>query len=181
MTLASAPTAEPTAFLALDFTRHILEHFSHAPGVVERAAHAMTMARRADVPVFHVVPGSSGDDIHPLLAPVEGEPILGKRTIGAFATTRLDDLLRAAEIRQIVVAGVATSGTVLSTTRWAFDVGYRVIVCADACDDPDPQVHAALIDADVYPESWIGFWRIATVLPASEIPVLQERSDRSSA
>lgn len=47
---------------------------------------------------------------------------------------------------------MATSGTVLSTTRWAVDTGYQVTVCADACADPDPGAHAALTDESVFRE-----------------------------
>lgn len=61
----------------------------------------------------------------------------------------------------------------LSTTRWAVDTGYKVTVCADACDDPDPEVNAVLLDESVAPKSWIGLWRIADVLPAAEIPELR--------
>ncbi|WP_020572778.1 cysteine hydrolase [Parafrankia discariae] len=173
MTITSTPTTLPTAFVALDFTEYIVGRFSHDPAVAERAAHAMTLARRAGMPVFHVVPESMVDDIHPLLAPIDDEPVLSKTTIGAFATTGLHDLLQRAGVRQIVIAGVATSGTVLSTSRWAFDVGYQVVVCSDACDDPEPEAHAALVDAAVFPRSWIGLWRTADVRPTAEIAVLQ--------
>jgi nicotinamidase-related amidase len=160
----------------LDFTSFIVEHFSADPGVVERAGAALNLARDGGVPVFHVVPEPMRDDIHPAMAPLGDEPVLGKTTIGAFATTALHERLQERGIGQIIVAGVATSGTVLSTSRWAFDIGYGVIVCADGCADPDPAVHAALTDENVFPESWIGLWRIATVLPATEIAVLNLQS-----
>ncbi|WP_322752515.1 hypothetical protein [Frankia sp. Cas3] len=57
----------------------------------------------------------------------------------------------------------------LSTARWAYDIGYEVALCADACDDPDPQVHSALLDESVFPNSWIGLWRIARVVKSTEI------------
>jgi len=98
--------------------------------------------------------------------------VLGKTSIGAFATTSLDEMLREAGIGQLIVAGVATSGTVLSTTRWAADAGYQVTVCADACADPDPDAHAGLGDAAVFPRSWLGMWRIARVRPAAQISEL---------
>jgi nicotinamidase-related amidase len=109
------------------------------------------------------------DQIHPLLAPAPGEQVLGKTSMSAFATTDLDRVLREAGVGQLIVAGVATSGTVLSTTRWAADTGYQVTVCADACADPDPGAHAALLDEHVFPQSWLGLWRIARVLPAARI------------
>lgn len=175
MTLESEPSIEPTAFVALDFATYIVDNFSHDPDVVMRAAHALGLARAAGILIVHVLPEPLRDDIHPMMAAREGEPVLGKMTIGAFASTPLHDLLQDAGVRQIIVAGVATSGTVLSTSRWAHDVGYRVIVCSDACADPDPEAHAALLDSRVFPESWLGLWRIATVLPADEIPNLNAR------
>ena len=42
--------------------------------------------------------------------------------------------------------GVATSGCVLSASRWAADIGYRVVVVTDACDDRDPEVHRVLTE-----------------------------------
>lgn len=72
-----------------------------------------------------------------------GEPVLGKTSLSAFATTNLDEMLRQSGVGQLIIAGVATSGTVLSTTRWAVDTGYQVTVCADACADPDPRKRRA--------------------------------------
>jgi nicotinamidase-related amidase len=174
MSPATAATTTATAFVVLDFTTYIVEHFSHDAGVAERAGNALTLARRAGVPVVHVVPRTMVDQIHPSLAPADGEQVLEKSTIGAFATTALHDILQQHGVGQIIVAGVATSGTVLSTSRWAFDIGYEVIVCADGCDDPDRKAHDALVDESVFPESWIGLWRIASVLPTADIAVLHE-------
>jgi nicotinamidase-related amidase len=44
------------------------------------------------------------------------------------------------------LAGVHTSGAVLTTVREAHDLDYDVRVLADACADPDDDVHAFLID-----------------------------------
>ena len=67
---------------------------------------------------------------------------------------------------------MATSGTVLSTTRWAVDIGYQVIVCADACADMDAEVARRADRRDVFPTSWLGLWRFGRVLPAAEISEL---------
>jgi nicotinamidase-related amidase len=172
MTGTSQQGAASAAFLALDYVTYIVENFSHNSAVAAHAAGALAAARGAGLPVIHVVPEPMRDQIHPLLAPARDEPVLGKTSIGAFATTNLDELLQESGIGQLIVAGVATSGTVLSTTRWAVDTGYQVTVCADACADPDPRAHAALVDDTVFPQSWLGLWRIARVLPAAEIPEL---------
>jgi nicotinamidase-related amidase len=172
MTGTSHDRPARTAFLALDFVTYIVENFSHDDGVAQRAADALAAARAAGLPVIHVVPGQMRDQIHPLMAPASGEPVLGKSSIGAFATTNLDELLRESGVGRLILAGVATSGTVLSTTRWAADAGYQVIVCADACADPDAGAHAALVDEGVFPRSWLGLWRIASVLPLARIAEL---------
>jgi len=167
--------SDATAFLVLDYATYIVENFSHDHEVAERAAAALAAARRAGLPVSYVVPDGMQDQIHPLVAPAAGEPVLGKKSLSAFATTNLDETLRAAGIGHLIIAGVATSGTVLSTTRWAVDIGYRVTVCADACGDPDPAAHAALTDENVFPTSWLGLWRIARVLPVARTEELCTR------
>jgi nicotinamidase-related amidase len=137
--------------------------------VAKHAAAALGAARGAGLPVVYVVPDGMQEQVHPLVAPAAGEPVLGKTSFSAFATTNLDELLREQGVGKLIVAGVATSGAVLSTVRWAVDIGYQVTVCADACADPDPAAHAALIDETVFPKSWLGLWRVARVLPAAQI------------
>ncbi len=41
----------------------------------------------------------------------------------------------------LVLAGIATSGVVLSTPGQAADLDYRLTVLADGCLDADPEVH----------------------------------------
>jgi nicotinamidase-related amidase len=158
-----------TAMVVLDLTRYIVANYSSDEHVVARAAEALDAARGAGLPVYHVVPESMRGDIHDLVAPVDSERVLGKTTVGAFGTTKLHDLLDAQGIGRVVLAGVATSGTILSTTRWAFDIGYQVIVCRDACADPDPEVHEALVDETRFAQSWLGLWRLATVVPTAAV------------
>ncbi|GAA2212844.1 hypothetical protein GCM10009850_083060 [Nonomuraea monospora] len=161
--------AERTAFLALDLVTYIIDNYSHDPAVVQHASQALESARTAGLPVFHAVPGPMREQIHPAVAPRDGEPVLAKSSFSAFATTDLHERLREAEVGRLVVAGVATSGTVLSTARWAHDLGYQVAVCADACADPDPQAHAALVDPSIFPESWLGLWRIADMVRPAQV------------
>ena len=46
----------------------------------------------------------------------------------------------------LVLAGISTSGVVLSTAIEAHDLDYRTIVLADGCADTDPEVHAFLLE-----------------------------------
>ena len=43
------------------------------------------------------------------------------------------------------MAGIATSGVVLSTLRQAADLDYQLTVLADGCLDADPDVHQILL------------------------------------
>jgi nicotinamidase-related amidase len=91
------------------------------------------------------VEGAAGNEIHAAVAPKPGEVIVTKHRVSAFAGTELDMLLRANGIETLVLAGIATSGVVLSTIRHAADADYRLIVVSDCCSDPDPEVHSVLI------------------------------------
>ena len=90
--------------------------------------------------------GSEGAAIHPAAAAREGEPIVVKHRISPFVGTDLETLLRASGIDTLVLAGVHTSGVVLSAVRHAGDLDYRLIVVRDCCADPDAEVHAMLLD-----------------------------------
>jgi nicotinamidase-related amidase len=90
-----------------------------------------------------MVAGSEGAAIHPVAAAREGEPIVVKHRISPFVGTDLETLLRANGIDTLVLAGVHTSGVVLSTVRHAGDL----IVVRDCCADPDAEVHAMLLDS----------------------------------
>jgi nicotinamidase-related amidase len=84
--------------------------------------------------------------IHASLSPADGEPVIVKRRVSAFSGSDLDVLLRAAGAGTLVLAGIATSGVVLSTLRQAADLDYRLVVLSDACADRDPEVHRVLLE-----------------------------------
>ena len=82
--------------------------------------------------------------VHAALTPEPGEPVIVKRRVSAFSGSDLDVLLRGAGADTLVLAGLATSGVVLSTLRQAADLDYRLVVLADACGDRDEEVHRVL-------------------------------------
>ena len=79
--------------------------------------------------------------IHEGVKPVEGEIVVGKHRVNALYGTDLDMSLRANNIETIVLLGYATSGVVLSTTRYAADSDYRLFIVEDCCSDSHPEVH----------------------------------------
>jgi len=89
---------------------------------------------------------SPGTAIDERIAPKAGDIVVRKTRVGAFSTTDLDQQLRDRGIDTLVLAGISTSGVVLSTVRAASDLDYRVIVLADGCADREPDVHDFLIE-----------------------------------
>jgi nicotinamidase-related amidase len=131
---------------------------------------AIGAARKAGVPVIYVVVGfrkgfpeigagtaatfaaiaKSGmtgleePTVDPSVAPAPGEMVVTKRRVSAFAGSDLEVILRGHRIEHLVLAGIATSGVVLSTVREAADKDYRLSVLSDACADRDADVHSIL-------------------------------------
>ena len=79
--------------------------------------------------------------IHEAVRPVEGEVVAGKHRVNAMFGTDLEMSLRANNIETLIILGYATSGVVLSTTRYASDADFRLIIVEDCCSDQDPEVH----------------------------------------
>lgn len=89
--------------------------------------------------------------VHEDLARRPDEPVVVKRRVSAFAGSDLEVLLRAMRAERLVLAGIATSGVVLSTLREAADRDFDLVVLRDACLDADDEVHRVLMDK-VFPK-----------------------------
>lgn len=78
--------------------------------------------------------GTWGVEAFAPVAPVEGEFIVRKRAVSAFAGTELDRLLQVRDVSTLALAGGITNFAVEGTARDASDRGYRVIVLEDCCE-----------------------------------------------
>ena len=162
-----------TALLVMDVQRGIVDRFGGDEGYLPRLAAAIEAARGAGIWAIYVTiafraghpevsernkgfaaiagtgrfaDGDPGQAIHPAVAPASGDLIVTKRRVSAFTGGDLEVLLRAGGIDSLVLAGIATSGVVLSTLRQAADLDYRLTVLADGCLDADPEVHRVLLE-----------------------------------
>jgi nicotinamidase-related amidase len=170
MTQPPAFMLEParSAVVIMDFQEGIVGTVARDPeGTVARAASVLAAARGAGIPLIFVQHRGGRFEAAspeaawlPALAPLEGDTLLMKRRAGSFSTTALDVILRERGRDTLVLMGVATSGCVLSTVRWAADINYRLVVVRDACDDADAEVHRVLTEK-LFP-------RQATVVTAAE-------------
>ena len=99
-------------------------------------------------PNSHYRPGQVGNDFKPDVAPVAGELIIPKRTNGAFIGTDLEQRLRAADIKALVICGATTNHCVETTTRMAGNLGFDTRLVRDATwtferVGPDGDAHSA--------------------------------------
>ncbi len=162
-----------TALLIADFYAEMMNTIPHAVerGVVDRTAALQKAARDAGVLLCYCATvfrpdypeigernktfgarKASGQPavfdpvsiIHPAVRPAEGEVVVGKHRVNALYGTGLDLVLRANDIRNLVILGYATSGVVLSTVRYASDLDFNLFVVEDCCSDSDPEVHEFL-------------------------------------
>ncbi len=178
-----------TALLVMDMQTAILGMLPSSEAVINNTARAIAKARENNVPVIYVVvgfrqgtPEISPDNksfaaskerfaqadmqdfikIHPAVAPQHDEISIIKRRVSAFTGSDLEVVLRAKDIKNLVLTGVATSGVVLSTIREAADRDYCLTVLEDCCADGDEEVHRVLLSkifprqADVITtENWL--------------------------
>jgi nicotinamidase-related amidase len=164
-----------TALLLMDFQNAIVGMLGDAgTALLERAQRARAAARERGIAVMHIrvaftdagyaaVPprnksfaalgksrfltdGTPQAAIHDAVAPAPDEEVFTKTRVGAFSTTPLQSRLAARGIDTLILAGISTSGVVLSTLRDAADRDYRLFVLADCCADQDAEVHRVLTE-----------------------------------
>ena len=164
-----------TALVLMDFQRGIVDSLAQSGSgeAVKAARLALDAAREGAMPVIHVVvqfrpdyvdisernkrlagvrasgrlkETDAASSIVDELAPKAGEPVVVKRRFSALAYTDLSPLLRSLDIDHLVMAGLSTTGVILSTVRAGADEDYRMTVLSDACADPDLDLHRILLD-----------------------------------
>jgi nicotinamidase-related amidase len=180
--------ANRSALLVMDLQSDIVARFGDGGGaLLERCAGVIAAARAAKLPIIYVVVGfrpgypeldtrnatfaavaksgrflaAPGSDIAPAVRPHDGDVIVVKHRVSAFASTDLDMILRAKRVDTLILLGIATSGVVLSTVRHAADADFRMIVVKDCCADADDEVHRVLTEKV--------FVRQTTVTTAAEL------------
>ena len=113
-----------------------------ADGETPSGTMGQRIGREAARTMFHA--DSPDTQIHDEIAPAPDDIVVRKTRVGPFGTTDLHEQLQARGIDTLILAGISTSGVVLSTVRDAHDRDYRLIVLSDLCADPEADVHAFL-------------------------------------
>ncbi len=97
--------------------------------------HIQHISTNPDATFF--ISGDRGTDIHDSVAHFEGEPIVYKHSPNSFLNTNLLELLKGWGVERVVICGMMTHMCVDATARAASDLGFQVIVAADACATRD--------------------------------------------
>jgi nicotinamidase-related amidase len=84
--------------------------------------------------------------IHPSIAPLPTDIVVEKKRVSAFAGNDLDMMLRSLGVEKLVMAGLTTSGVVLSTVCEAADKDFEIVVLRDLCADFEEETHRVLMD-----------------------------------
>jgi nicotinamidase-related amidase len=144
------PLVDPEA--AAESARRVLERFRDAGDPVIHMKHVW------DAPdAVFMRPGTEGIEIHPAVAPADGELVLEKENPNSFLGTPLEEELRKRGGDDLVIAGMMSSMCVDASVRAAADLGFSPTVVHDACAAPDLEfggvevpgatVHAAFMAA----------------------------------
>ena len=154
-------TLDPnTALIIVDLQKGIVGLPAIHPigDIIERARALADAFRERDLPVVlvNVAGGAPGrteqprqtnprpegwTDLAPELNQQPTDIRVTKRTWGAFAGTDLEALLKARNVTQVVIAGVATGTGVEATARQAYEQGFNVTLAIDAMTDMRPEAH----------------------------------------
>lgn len=97
--------------------------------------------RRRGIMIPYARTGTREIQIRDEIRPQSGEAVLRKRSAGAFATSKIHELLQERGISQTIITGVATNYCVQSTLRGAADRGYDCVIVEDACADVTFDMH----------------------------------------
>ena len=172
MPTPNPPVPAGTALLIMDVQPGIVDRIDDAEALLGRLAVATEAAREAGLTVVYVKIGfrpgypevsprnrafaglaessafvlGESSEIHPAVAPATSDIVVVKRRVSAFAGSDLDVVLRARGVDRLVLAGIATSGVVLSTLRAAADLDFGITVLRDGCADSDSEVHRVLLE-----------------------------------
>ncbi len=110
-----------------------------------QARHLLNLFRQHEWPTIHIqhistragatffLPGTDGVAIHESIKPLPNERVLEKHFPNAFRETKLQELLKELATERLVICGMMTHMCVDATTRAAADLGYPVLLAANAC------------------------------------------------
>jgi nicotinamidase-related amidase len=148
-TLAGLPSSPPSlvdsTLIMIDcqntYTRGVMA-LDGVQDALDEAAKLLERARSAGIPIVHIEHDDGDGSLYDIraeigqivdrVAPQGDESVIVKNFPNSFVQTDLDDRLKAAGARNLLLAGFMTHMCVNSTARGAFNLGYAPTVVASA-------------------------------------------------
>lgn len=130
-----------------------------AEAAAQRAKEALVYFRNHNLPAIHIrhlstrptatffLPGTSGIEIHPSVAPLAGEAVFVKNFPNSFRETPLLEHLRGLGVKRLALAGMMTSMCVDATARASFDLGFENVLLHDTMATRDMSFNGTIIHA----------------------------------
>ncbi len=115
--------------------------------------------RQNQAPIFHIqhiatregatffVPNTYGCKIHKSVKPYKSELVVVKHYPNSFRETELKEVMQKAGVEEVVICGAMTHMCIDTTTRVAFDLGFKCHVVSDACTTRDLEFNNQLVKA----------------------------------
>jgi isochorismate hydrolase len=168
---AAAFSPDAAALLVVDMQRYFLSAESHAripaaAAIIGRINALICAFKNALRPVIFTRHGNDdldsgqmaawwgdslcrGHRLHGIDAAIDSHdlPVIEKTQYDAFYETELEGRLRQADVRQLVISGVATHLCCESTARSAFVRGFAVFIAVDATATWNRELHQASLRA----------------------------------
>ena len=141
-----------TALLIVDVQTGLvagMEPVYQLDALLENIATLITQARTTSMPIIYIQDndvdeiGSPGWQIHPAIAPKEGDLVIRKPETDAFYSTTLQQEMQARGIAHLIVVGCKSEVCIDATCRRAVNLGYNVTLVSDAHSTTDNPVLTA--------------------------------------
>ena len=152
-----------TALLLIDVQKGFTSDYwgkRNNPDAEEKINRLLHLARNKSFDIFHIQhistnplsplkPNQIGVEFMDFITPLKEEVIDQKNVNSAFIGTKLNELLKQKNIQKIIAAGFTSDHCVCTTSRMASNLGYEVIIIADACVTFNRTLKTEAFDADL--------------------------------
>lgn len=155
-----------TALILIDIQKDYFQggakELQQPEAATKQAALLLEAFREAELPLFHIqhampperglsflIEGTKGAEIHPLVAPKEGEAIVVKTYPNSFFNTDLHEQLQAKGITNLIICGMMTQMCVSTTARAAMELGYTSTIASDATASLALELEGELVPAEI--------------------------------
>ena len=140
--------SKPTALVVIDVQGAMMDDYPDDPSPFRKdevlanigtmldnaraAGSKVIFARHVETKYPLMSPGHPAFEVHPAIAPLDGETVINKTACDSFCDTDLEPILREAGVTHLVTCGMQTDFCVDSATRSAMHRGFNVTLATDA-------------------------------------------------